>query len=67
MLSCRILEVDQETTEHYAALRVDLKQLGQPIPGNDMWIVALARQHKMPVISRDGHFDGVPQVKRAGW
>jgi predicted nucleic acid-binding protein len=33
------------------------------MPGNDVWIAALARQHAMAVLSRDEHFDFVPQLK----
>jgi predicted nucleic acid-binding protein len=27
----------------------------------------LARQHAMPLLSRDRHFDVVPGLKRVGW
>jgi hypothetical protein len=53
-------------SEH-AELRVELKVRGRPIPGTDVWIAALARQHAMPVISRDEHFDFVPRLKRVAW
>ena len=36
-----------------------LKQSGRPLPSNDLWIAALARQHRLPLLSRDGHFDFV--------
>ena len=62
-----ILPVTEETAASYAALRVTLKQKGQPIPANDAWIAALALQHRLPVLSRDQHFDAVPQIRRQGW
>jgi predicted nucleic acid-binding protein len=37
------------------------------IPENDIWIAALARQHHQPVVSRDGHFDDVPDLRRVAW
>jgi predicted nucleic acid-binding protein len=67
MERCRVLEVDGRTTEHYAEVRKELKRAGQPIPGNDVWIAALARQHAMPILSRDRHFDFVPGLTRIGW
>ena len=67
MERCQVLEVDGRTTEHYAEVREELKQAGQPIPGNDVWIAALARQHAMSILSRDRHFDFVPGVRRIGW
>lgn len=62
-----VLPVTDETATSYAALRVALKQKGTPIPANDAWIAALAMQHRLPVLSRDQHFDAVPQIKRQGW
>lgn len=34
---------------------------------NDLRIAAIARQHKLPIISRDTHFDHVPGITRIGW
>ncbi len=65
--SGRVLVVDQGTAGLYAEVRDELKRSGRPIPGNDLWIAALARQHALPVISRDQHFDFVPGLQRVGW
>ena len=62
-----VLTVTDETAIAYAALRVALKRSGRPIPANDVWIAALALQHRLPVLSRDQHFDGVPGVERKSW
>lgn len=62
-----VLDVTEETAASYAALRVMLKQKGKPIPANDAWIAALALQHKLPILSRDRHFDVVPQMRRQDW
>lgn len=63
----RILPVDQETTGHYAQVRSELKKAGKPIPSNDLWIAALCRQHRLPLMSQDAHFDAVPGVHRVCW
>jgi predicted nucleic acid-binding protein len=62
-----VLSVTDETTVAYAALRVALKRAGRPIPANDAWIAALALQHRLPVLSRDEHFDAVPGLSRQSW
>jgi predicted nucleic acid-binding protein len=62
-----ILAADEITTRHYAAIRLQLTSAGTPIPMNDLWIAAIARQHKLPVISRDTHFDQVSGLTRIGW
>ena len=55
------------TVRHYAAIRQEQKGAGNPIPANDVWIAALARQHAMPVMSRDSHFDCVGGLSRRSW
>jgi tRNA(fMet)-specific endonuclease VapC len=62
-----VLTVTDETAIAYAALRVALKRSGRPIPANDVWIAALALQHRLPVLSRDQHFDVVPGLERKSW
>jgi predicted nucleic acid-binding protein len=62
-----VLAITEETAITYAALRVTLKQLGRPIPANDAWIAALALQYRLPVLTRDVHFDVVPDLERNTW
>ena len=52
-----VLDIGIETARHYAAIRLELKAAGKAIPANDAWIAALSRQHAIPVMSRDSHFD----------
>lgn len=62
-----VLFVTDETAFAYAGLRVSLRRSGRPIPANDAWIAALALQHRLPVLSRDEHFDAVPDLDRRSW
>jgi tRNA(fMet)-specific endonuclease VapC len=64
---CTVLTVGIETARHYAAIRLELKSAGKPIPANDAWIAALSRQHALPVMSRDTHFDLVGGLRRRTW
>jgi len=63
----RILDVDERTTISYSAVRTELRKAGTPIPSNDIWIAALCRQHSLPLLSRDHHFDAVPGITRVAW
>jgi tRNA(fMet)-specific endonuclease VapC len=63
----RILTVDDQTTIAYSTVRTELKKVGTPIPSNDIWVAALCRQHSLPVLSRDRHFDLVTGVRRLEW
>ena len=62
-----LLAITAETTIPYAALRATLKRLGRPIPANDAWIAALAMERRLPILSRDEHFDKLPEIQRIGW
>jgi len=62
-----VLDVTQETAVHYSNIRLFLKQEARPIPVNDMWIAALARQHSMQILTNDRHFDGIPGVDVIRW
>ena len=64
--SCRVLLVDEVTADRYAEIRAEPKRAGRSIPGDELWIAALARQHDTPLLSRDVHFDFVPGLKRVG-
>ena len=59
-----IAVVNHATAGIYAEVRLSLKRAGTPIPSNDAWIAALARQHALPVLSNDAHFDAVDGVQR---
>lgn len=62
-----VLRIDEATTVHYAAVRNELRERGRPIPENDVWIAALARQHDQPIVSRDEHFDQIAGTERLAW
>ncbi|NLT70907.1 MAG: type II toxin-antitoxin system VapC family toxin [Verrucomicrobiaceae bacterium] len=61
------LHSDDVTVTHYAEIAHQLRVSGRPIPTNDIWIAALARQHAMPILSRDRHFDFVEGIRRLEW
>jgi predicted nucleic acid-binding protein len=62
-----VLPVLEETAAYYASIRQQLRRAGAPLPANDVWIAALARQHELPILSHDAHFDAVPGLTRLSW
>ena len=64
---CLVLDINEPTTRHCAEITLELKKMGKPIPTNDIWIAALCRQHSIPLLSRDRHFDLAPGTKRFDW
>ena len=65
--SAIVLTVTSETSRVYADIRHELRVAGQPIPENDPWIAALARQHGLPILTNDAHFDQVAGLQRISW
>ncbi|HEX8814792.1 MAG TPA: type II toxin-antitoxin system VapC family toxin [Terriglobales bacterium] len=64
---CPVLDIHEPTTHYYAEIVLELKHKGKPIPTNDIWIAALCREHSLPLLSRDRHFDLIAGNKRIGW
>lgn len=60
-----VLFPDRGTTDHYARVFVQLRRAGKPIPANDLWIAALALQHDLRLVTRDAHFEHLPQLLTA--
>ncbi len=59
-----ILFADENTTHLYASLMAQLRRAGTPIPTNDVWIAALVVQHDLALLTRDRHFEHIPQIHR---
>jgi tRNA(fMet)-specific endonuclease VapC len=62
-----IFQPDEITADHYGQIQAELAKTGTPIPQNDVWIAALAREHRLPVATRDGHFTLVPGLTVLNW
>lgn len=62
-----LLPIDHGTAGSYAEIRLELKAAGQPIPTNDVWIAALARQYDYAIATRDSHFKAVRGLRLVSW
>ena len=54
------LPIDDAVARAWAALRLALRDQGKRMPLNDSWIAATAIANRLPVVSQDGDYDGVP-------
>jgi len=62
-----VLACDGSTAQHYGAIKNRLRELGRPIPENDIWIAALARQHGLTVATGDHHFGAIEGLDVEVW
>jgi len=58
-----VATITSATADAYADIRLQLKRVGKPIPANDAWIAALARQHALAILN-DTDFDSVDGLER---
>jgi len=61
------LPCDASTGEHFGRIKNELKGKGRPIPENDIWIAAVARQHDLTIVTRDQHFNEIDGVQLEEW
>jgi tRNA(fMet)-specific endonuclease VapC len=59
-----VLYPDEATTHLYAQLFHQLKGQGTPIPTNDIWIASQVLQFDLLLLTRDRHFEHLPQIAR---
>lgn len=62
-----ILDCDAETARVFGELKNELRLRGRPIPDNDLWIAATARQHGLILVSRDAHFAHIVGFDVVAW
>lgn len=62
-----VLSCDTETARHYGEVKNTLRLKGRPLPENDIWIAALALQHRLILVTRDAHFQEVERLPAVVW
>lgn len=62
-----VLGCNTETAKRYGDIKNHLKEKGQPIPENDIWIAAIAQQYGFSLVTRDTHFNAVENLKVEVW
>jgi tRNA(fMet)-specific endonuclease VapC len=63
----QIVHPDVATAKQYGQIKESLRAAGRPIPENDIWIAALARQHNFSLCTRDQHFRNIKGLKVVTW
>ena len=61
------LVCDNMTARIYGEVKALLRRKGRPIPDNDIWIAATAKQHSVLLVTRDVHFEDVGDLPVVRW
>ncbi len=62
-----VLGITARTAEIFGQISAELALAGTPIPTNDVWVAALAREHGLPVATDDAHFAKVRGLTVLRW
>ena len=54
-------------TTNSGSIKNRLRKKGTPIPENDIWISAIAKQHDIILVTSDKHFEEVDDLKQVVW
>jgi tRNA(fMet)-specific endonuclease VapC len=57
-----LLDVVNGTTDYYAEVALYSKKHGRALSDNDIWIAALAMQHRIPLLTCDKDFAGIADL-----
>ena len=58
----KIIHTTMETAEIYSRLKTNLKEKGNPVPINDLWIASHAIETGSFLLTFDSHFQTIPEV-----
>ncbi|MEW6608714.1 MAG: type II toxin-antitoxin system VapC family toxin [bacterium] len=62
-----IVSCNAETAKRYGEIKNHLKDKGQPVPENDIWIAAIAQQYNFTLVTQDSHFTAIDNLIIATW
>jgi tRNA(fMet)-specific endonuclease VapC len=63
----RLWPVDADTARLYAAVYLELRDKGRVLSQVDMQLAALARQHKLTLMTTDRDFSALPDLHVENW
>ena len=63
----RLWPLDAETTRHYGGVYLELRRSGRALSQVDMILAALARQHKLIILTTDRDFEALSDLAVENW
>lgn len=59
----QVINITPGTASAYASIYAELRAKGTPIPQNDLWLAALAREWNVSIWTYDSHFSHVAGLR----
>src|SRR6266478_7270266 len=67
LLQLRVWPIDRRTARIYGDVYMELRRKGNALSQVDIMVAALARQMKLTILTTDGDFDALPDIRTADW
>ena len=62
-----LIPIDASIAARYATVRLRLKEIGRPIPENDIWVAAACLELDVTLLSQDTYFEHIPGLRLINW
>jgi tRNA(fMet)-specific endonuclease VapC len=62
-----VIDCSLDIAREYGLIKKELRDKGKPVPDNDIWIAATARQHNLTLVTRDAHFAVIGNLDTERW
>jgi tRNA(fMet)-specific endonuclease VapC len=62
-----VLPLDTDTAHEYGTIKHSLRVKRRPIPDNDIWVAASARQYGLELVTKDRHFQAIEKLSVVMW
>lgn len=63
----QVLSCDYITATIYGKIKKQLKEIGKPIPENDIWIAAISIQNNIPLVTKNKHLSYIGEIELIEW
>jgi tRNA(fMet)-specific endonuclease VapC len=63
----KVLLTDEAVAVAYGNIKVALRKKGKPLPENDIWIAAIAKNSDIILVTRDKHFKEIDGLRTKRW
>jgi tRNA(fMet)-specific endonuclease VapC len=63
----RLWPLEREAARHYGEIFQELRRLGRVLSQVDMMVAALARRMDLTVVTSDGDFEALPDLRTENW
>ncbi|HEY8665525.1 MAG TPA: type II toxin-antitoxin system VapC family toxin [Tepidisphaeraceae bacterium] len=67
LVDFRFWEFDELAAQEFGRIKAELRRLGRPIPDVDAQTAAIARLHRLTVLTADKHFSEIHDLTVENW